>query len=761
MKNIILIFVYLFIISNMMYSATFHSKGDGSLNGSVTDAGVATGGGFWADATTWQEGAAPTATDDAIILSGDLVKINASASITNLTVLTGGIVQQGAGATGTGTFTLASGSWWYAAYGSATKLPQGFATYSIDPNSNWIFTSAASSSLINSLPALYGNVFVYKPGSILAASTVINNINIQGNLTIKNGSSTSAVKGANNKSDTTTIIHVGGNVNIISGILSGVDAVVQTTSCTYNIDGNVTVGDPSPLYSNLAALAPVSAADAGYQRTGIFNIKGNLSYINGAKFEAGTNGTSTNVLESAVINLKGNLATDASVVNALNSPGTFSLNFVGSSNQIMTLGVPLDFSPATAFILNINNSAGVTLNSSTKLVRATLNLSTGNLSTTSSNLLILGSGSSITGGSTSSFVNGPMAFANKSISPVTLVFPVGKGANYSPVTLYLTQSAIDSSVYIAELFNSQPVANILPGTLDKVSSVAYYVISESSGGSSFTNGSILLNYSSNDGVTDAANLRIAKGSGTGTGTWTDLGGTGTGIPTGTITSTISFIDLTTNTIFTYANHTGGSNPLPVELSSFTLSNKSRSVQINWTTSTENNCSKFEIERTSAETIGEPFSWVTSGSIPASGSSTSINNYSFTEKNLQSGRYLFRLKIIDYDGSYKFSSILGVEIALPKSFDLSQNYPNPFNPSTKIDYALPSDSKINIEVYSINGAKIIQLVNEDQSAGYYSVDFNSTLTGKNISSGVYLYRFTAVDNTSGNNYSIVKKMMLLK
>src|ERR1035437_3160210 len=312
MKNLILFFVSLFIISSMMHAATFHSKGDGSLSGSVTGAGVATGGGFWSDVTTWQEGSVPTATDDAIILNGDLVKINASVSIANFTVQTGGMIFQGAGATGTGTFTLASGSWWYAAYGSATKLPQGFATNSLDPNSNWVFTTAASSSLINALPALYGNVFVYKGGCIFAASTVVNNINIQGNLTINNGVATSAVKGANNKSDVATIIHVGGNVYVITGVLSGVHAVIQTTSCTYNIDGNVTVGDASTA-SGMAALAPISAADAGYQRTGIFNINGNLSYINGAKFEAGTNGTSTNVLESAVINLKGNLTTDATV----------------------------------------------------------------------------------------------------------------------------------------------------------------------------------------------------------------------------------------------------------------------------------------------------------------------------------------------------------------------------------------------------------------------------------------------------------------
>jgi hypothetical protein len=743
-----------------MQAATFHSKGDGSLNGSVTSLGVATGGGFWSDATTWQEGSVPAATDDAIILNGDLVKINASASITNLTVQTGGMIWQGAGATGTGTFTLASGSWWYAAYGSATKLPQGFASYSIDPNSNWVFTSAASSSLINSLPALYGNVWVYKGGCIFAASSAINNINIQGNLTINNGVATSAVKGANNKSDVSTTIHVGGNVNIISGILSGVDAVVQTTTCTYNIDGNVTVGDASTT-SGMAALAPVSAADAGYQRTGIFNIKGNLSYINGAKFEAGTNGTSTNVLESGVINLKGNLTTDATVVNASNTPGTFSLNFVGTGNQIVNLGQPIDFTPATAIIFNINNSAGVTLNGPANLVKATLSLSNGILTTTSSNLLTLGSGSSITGGSSSSFINGPLAYAVKSTSPSSIIYPIGKGAIYRPVTLALTQTTADSSVYIAEIFNSAPPINILPGTLNKVSAVAYYIISEKSGGASFTAGSVIFNYTSYDGVNDAPNLRIAKGSVTGTGTWTDLGGIGSGVPNGTITSANSFTDLNSNTVFTLANHTGGSNVLPVELSSFKAASNSRNIEIDWITATESNCSKFEIERALVRNGEGTLTWMLAGTVQASGTSTSIRNYSFTEKNMQSGKYQYRLKMIDYDGLNNYSGIVETEIALPKKFELSQNYPNPFNPSTKINYSLSSDSKVSLDVYNLKGERVSQLVNKEQSAGYYTIDFNSSLLNKNIPSGIYFYRINAIEKVTGNDFSVVKKMMLLK
>jgi hypothetical protein len=114
-------------------------------------------------------------------------------------------------------------------------------------------------------------------------------------------------------------------------------------------------------------------------------------------------------------------------------------------------------------------------------------------------------------------------------------------------------------------------------------------------------------------------------------------------------------------------------------------------------------------------------------------------------------------MIDFDGSYKLSDIVETQIAVPKNFELSQNYPNPFNPSTKIDYQVPVDSKVIMEVYNIAGQKVVDLVNQEQSAGYYTVDFGAS----KLSSGVYIYRLVASDKATGNNFSSIKKMMLLK
>ncbi len=94
--------------------------------------------------------------------------------------------------------------------------------------------------------------------------------------------------------------------------------------------------------------------------------------------------------------------------------------------------------------------------------------------------------------------------------------------------------------------------------------------------------------------------------------------------------------------------------------------------------------------------------------------------------------------------------------LPKEYELRGNYPNPFNPSTTISYGIPEESKVQITIYDILGTRVTELVNEIQSAGYYNVTFNA----RNLASGIYIYRLTAV-KPDGKLFDKVSKLMLLK
>jgi len=94
--------------------------------------------------------------------------------------------------------------------------------------------------------------------------------------------------------------------------------------------------------------------------------------------------------------------------------------------------------------------------------------------------------------------------------------------------------------------------------------------------------------------------------------------------------------------------------------------------------------------------------------------------------------------------------------LPYKFELSQNYPNPFNPVTTIEYSLLRRSHVTVEVYNVLGQKVRSLIDREESAGSYTVTWNGNdNSGIPVASGVYLYRFQAGDHIE------TKKMLLLK
>jgi len=192
--------------------------------------------------------------------------------------------------------------------------------------------------------------------------------------------------------------------------------------------------------------------------------------------------------------------------------------------------------------------------------------------------------------------------------------------------------------------------------------------------------------------------------------------------------------------------TNTSNNLPVELSSFVSIVQGRNILLNWSTQTEKNSDKFNIER---ETIGT--NWETIGSVKASVLSNSPKQYSFTDKNLQSGKFQYRLKMIDNDGTFEYSKVIEAEVAVPKNYELSQNFPNPFNPNTVISYSLPSASNVKLIVFNSLGQTVRVFENGFKNAGNYSVNFNAV----ELPSGTYYYKIEA------GQFSQIKKMILLK
>ena len=192
--------------------------------------------------------------------------------------------------------------------------------------------------------------------------------------------------------------------------------------------------------------------------------------------------------------------------------------------------------------------------------------------------------------------------------------------------------------------------------------------------------------------------------------------------------------------------------LPVELASFVADVMGRNVTLNWTTSTETNNSGFTVERkfTNGNT------WIAVGQVTGNGTTTTSSDYSFTDKNLLSGKYSYRLKQTDYNGNFEYFNLNSeVEVGTPEKFSLGQNYPNPFNPSTKISYDIPSSGIVTLSVFDMSGKLVANLVNGVQQTGYYTV----TLDGSSLATGAYYYKLSF--NGNGNEFVATKKMLLVK
>lgn len=190
--------------------------------------------------------------------------------------------------------------------------------------------------------------------------------------------------------------------------------------------------------------------------------------------------------------------------------------------------------------------------------------------------------------------------------------------------------------------------------------------------------------------------------------------------------------------------------VPVELTSFTAAVSGNVVTLNWVTATETNNKGFEIQKKSADGEYKAVAFVN-----GNGTTVETRSYSYSDV-IGEGTGSYRLKQVDFDGSFSYSHAVEVSAA-PAEFSLGQNYPNPFNPSTMISFSLPFESNVSLIVYNTLGQVVTELVNGTYSAGYNQVGFNASL----FTSGIYFYAITATAVDGSQSFRSMKKMILTK
>ena len=395
----------------------------------------------------------------------------------------------------------------------------------------------------------------------------------------------------------------------------------------------------------------------------------------------------------------------------------------GSSAQVTGNGLP-----TSVKYLTINNTAGVTLSGNTS-ISGTLNIISGNLATNSNTLSL---GTSLTNLGNQNTTSGSVVGNYKRwiSNSASVVFPVGTTpSKYTPLTL---DNVIGSGTFtVNAVAGKHPMAtgtNVLQ---------MYWVLTN--GG--ITSADLTFTYLDSDVVGDESQYVIGKYD----GSWAFP----SPIILNTITNTARI-----NGVNSFSDWTlGEQGALPVELSSFSASVIGSSVKLNWRTETEVNNYGFDIERAkvnpNSEIRNPQFSKI--GFIQGNGNSNSPKDYLFIDENVNDGKFSYRLKQIDTDGSFEYSKTIEIDLGSTEEFELNQNYPNPFNPVTTISFSLPESGNVRLTVYNLLGEQIADLINEVKEAGVHTINFNAS----NLNSGIYIYKIIV------GNFVQSRKMTLIK
>ncbi len=533
----------------------------------------------------------------------------------------------------------------------------------------------------------------------------------------------------------------------------------STLSQTFNINGTLTFMPGNPVPDTVAVANwgwhPSNYLSFGMAagKTGIINIgaTGILNatefYPNGTKAD-NTPGTgdlvTINVAAGGVLNVS-KIADFRKATQTVSGAGAFNLLSaaklrIGSTDGITAasaLGpvqtatrsysagaayayegtaaqVSGDGLPANVGALIINNATGLTLSSSVQ-TNDSLSLTNGVITSSSSNMLTVGSASATKGGSTASHVAGPLT--KLTAGTAAYAFPIGKGGVYRPASV--TPADASASSFTGEYFAiSGASATSVSTPITSVGTNEYWDISRNSG----TNAQVSLNYDntktttwSNAGTPDASqDITVAHLVG---GNWVDEGGTtGTTILGDVASGTIVSQELNSFSPFTFGLKPHGT--VPLNMLSFNATKVAGQTKLIWTTSNELNISLYVVEKS---TDGR--NYVSAGVVNAT--NLNNNNYSFTDAAASAGVTYYRLKITDKAGNFKYSSIIAVN---SKKLSALNIFPNPVKDNLYVSHAKATNGA-KLEIYGMDGRKINDLkVNADA--------VQTTINTSSLSKGSY-------------------------
>ncbi len=196
------------------------------------------------------------------------------------------------------------------------------------------------------------------------------------------------------------------------------------------------------------------------------------------------------------------------------------------------------------------------------------------------------------------------------------------------------------------------------------------------------------------------------------------------------------------------------NALPVKISDFEGNIQNSNAMLSWLTYEKTN-DHFEVQRSPAKGTN----WATIGSVTAFSTGGLANKYQFTDVGINSGNWMYRLKIIDKTGKFTYSPIILLQLKARALFVLDQNYPNPVLDVTMIRYELAKDATVSMELYSMDGKKIMALQKGRQLKGAYNIPVNTKTLS--MPAGKYIYRMVIQDAATGEVITQSRAMNVIR
>jgi Secretion system C-terminal sorting domain len=491
----------------------------------------------------------------------------------------------------------------------------------------------------------------------------------------------------------------------------------------------------------ITTFTPTGAGNTvNYDAAGAQTVRAGVVYQNLTL--SGSGAKSLSAITSTTVNLVLSLQGTATVavVSPVYNAATSTLEYAVSAAHTMGLEFPAANGP---FNLRMNGAGGVTMNAA-RSIGGALTLTNGILTTTTTNLLTIIDNGTSSGGSTSSYISGPLRKNGND----AFTFRVGKAGVYSPIVITAPDNVGDAFrvEYRRESATALgPINASLAGLIYRVSNCEYWDVDEMADAGAATTISITAGWSSGSGcgafpyISDFATIRLVHFDDITTNTWNTSGGTPTGNNT---TGTVTRTGVNTFSPFALGSAADNANPLPVNLVNVKAFEKGSAIQIEWTNLTETELVGYFVERSAN---GRDYSTV--GQVAPRANSGDRESYTSIDAAPLAGVSYYRIRATEVDGKSVYSKAIRVILGdNPKGLSL---YPNPVRGNEVSIGFSAAKGQYNLRVMNTAGQEVYT---QRLSHPGGTITQNITLPSS-LKSGVYSLQI------SGDNFREAKMFVI--